>query len=162
MRKSRRPDIASSMLIQVNGKPHTVAASADTPLLTVLRNELALGGPKFGCGLGQCGACTVHVSGVAVRACVLPVSAVKGPVTTLEGLGSAKAPHPVQAAFIAEQAAQCGYCTNGMVMSAAALLHQKAKPTELEIRAALDGNLCRCSAHMRIVRAVQRAAGIVA
>jgi nicotinate dehydrogenase subunit A len=147
------------MLIQVNGKPHSVSAATDTPLLTVLRNELALGGPKFGCGLGQCGACTVHIAGAAVRSCVTQVSAVKGPVTTLEGLGTADQPHPVQAAFIAEQAAQCGYCTNGMVMSAAALLKTQPKPTDREIRAALDGNLCRCSAHLRIVRAVKRAAG---
>ena len=146
------------MRITVNGKPHTVAATADTPLLYVLRNELALNGPKFGCGLDQCGACTVHVNGVATRSCVLPVSAVKAPVTTVEGLGTPDKPHPVQAAFVAEQAAQCGYCINGMVMTAAALLKQTPKPTDAEIRSALDGNLCRCGTHIRILRAVRRAA----
>ncbi len=147
------------MRITVNGKLHSVAAAGDTPLLQVLRNELALNGPKFGCGLGQCGACTVHVGGVATRACVLPVSAVNAPVTTVEGLGTAEQPHPVQAAFIVEQAAQCGYCINGMVMTAAALLKDKPRPTDAEIRSALDGNLCRCGTHLRILRAVHRAAG---
>jgi nicotinate dehydrogenase subunit A len=147
------------MRITVNAKAHEVTAADDTPLLHVLRNELALNGPKFGCGLGQCGACTVHVGGVATRSCVLPVSAVKAPVLTVEGLGTAERPHPVQAAFIKEQAAQCGYCINGMVMSAAALLKDKPKPTDAEIRSALDGNLCRCGTHLRILRAVRRAAG---
>jgi nicotinate dehydrogenase subunit A len=148
-----------AITITVNGMRHTVAASGTTPLLYVLRNELNLTGPKFGCGLGQCGACTVHLGAVAVRSCVLPVSAVQAPVTTIEGLGTPDNPHPVQAAFIAEQAAQCGYCITGMVMSAAALLKQQAKPSDSEIRAALDGNLCRCGSHMRILRAVRRAAG---
>lgn len=147
--------------LTVNGKVHTVRARADTPLLHVLRNELGLGGPKFGCGLGQCGACTVHLGEAPVRACSLPVSAVNAPVTTVEGLGSADAPHPVQAAFIAEQAAQCGYCINGMVMAVAALLKHNPRPTEAEIRAALDGNLCRCGTHMRILRAVRRLAGLI-
>jgi nicotinate dehydrogenase subunit A len=148
-----------AITITVNGKRHTVAAPDDTPLLYVLRNELTLTGPKFGCGLGQCGACTVHVGDVAVRSCVLPVSAVRAPVTTIEGLGTPVKPHAVQAAFIAEQAGQCGYCIPGMVMSASALLKQRPKPSDSEIRAALDGNLCRCGSHMRILRAVRRAAG---
>jgi nicotinate dehydrogenase subunit A len=151
-----------SITITVNNQRHVVAASDDTPLLYVLRNELELNGPKFGCGLGQCGACTVHVGDVATRSCAIPVSAVNAPVTTIEGLGSAQKPHPVQAAFVAEQAAQCGYCINGMVMTAAALLKKNPKPTEAEIRGALDGNLCRCGTHMRILRAVRKAAGSAA
>ena len=145
--------------ITVNGRTHSSAATPDTPLLYVLRNELGLNGPKFGCGLAQCGACTVHMGGKAVHSCSVPLSAVKGPVTTLEGLGTADKPHPVQRAFVEEQAAQCGYCTNGMVMTAAAFLAANPKPTESDIRAALDGNLCRCGTHMRILRAVRRAAG---
>lgn len=146
--------------LTVNGKQHTVLAADDTPLLYVLRNELELNGPKFGCGLGQCGACTVHLGDVAIRSCSIPVSVVDQPITTIEGLGTADNPHPVQAAFIAEQAAQCGYCINGMVMTSAALLNRNPKPSEAEIRTALDGNLCRCGTHMRILRAVRRAAGI--
>jgi len=145
--------------ITVNGRQHEVAASPDTPLLYVLRNELELNGPKFGCGLAQCGACTVHIDGKPARSCSVPVSAVKGKVTTVEGLGTPEKPHPLQAAFVAEQAAQCGYCINGMIMTASALLAQNPKPGEREIRAALDGNLCRCGTHMRILRAVRRAAG---
>jgi nicotinate dehydrogenase subunit A len=148
--------------LTVNGKQHTVLAADDTPLLYVLRNELELNGPKFGCGLGQCGACTVHLGDVAIRSCSIPVSVVDQPITTIEGLGTADNPHPVQAAFIAEQAAQCGYCINGMVMTSAALLKQNPKPSEAEIRTALDGNLCRCGTHMRILRAVRRAAGMTA
>src|SRR5712691_1435688 len=144
--------------ITVNGQRHRVAAAADTPLLYVLRDEMGLNGPKFGCGLAQCGACTVHVGDRAVRSCVTPVSSVRQPVTTLEGLCTRELPHPLQQAFIAEQAAQCGYCINGMIMTAAALLKQKAKPSESEIRSALDGNLCRCGTPMRILRAVRRAA----
>ena len=144
--------------INVNGKAHEVAAAPDTPLLYVLRNELELNGPKFGCGLGQCGACTVHIDGKPARSCSVPVSAVKGKVTTVEGLGTPERPHPLQAAFIAEQAAQCGYCINGMIMTAAAFLVQTPKPSEAQIREALDGNLCRCGTHMRILRAVRRAA----
>lgn len=150
------------MFIIVNGKPHTVAASDDTSLLYVLRNELELNGPKFGCGLGQCGACTVHLGDVAVRSCVIPVSAVDAPVTTIEGLGTAEQPHPVQAAFVVEQAAQCGYCSSGMVMTASALLKQNPNPSDAEVRAALDGNLCRCGTYMRILRAVRRAVGSAA
>jgi len=144
--------------LTVNGKQHEVAAAPDTPLLYVLRNELELNGPKFGCGLAQCGACTVHIDGKPARSCSVPVSAVKGKVTTLEGLGTPEKPHPLQAAFVAEQAAQCGYCTNGMIMTAAAFLEQNPKPSESQIRAALEGNLCRCGTHMRILRAVRRAA----
>jgi len=145
--------------ITVNGKQHEVAAASDTPLLYVLRNELELNGPKFGCGLAQCGACTVHIDGKPARSCSVPVSAVKGKVTTIEGLGTPEKPHPLQGAFIAEQAAQCGYCINGMIMTASAFLAQNPKPSEQQIRAALDGNLCRCGTHMRILKAVRRAAG---
>jgi nicotinate dehydrogenase subunit A len=148
--------------ITVNGKEHDVAAAPDTPLLYVLRNELNLNGPKFGCGLAQCGACTVHIDGKPARSCSVAVSAVKGKVTTVEGLGTPEKPHPLQQAFIAEQAAQCGYCINGMIMTASAFLAQNPKPSEVQIRAALDGNLCRCGTHMRILRAVRRAAGGVA
>ena len=145
--------------LRVNGTSRRIASvDPDTPLLYVLRNDLELNGPKFGCGLAQCGACTVHLDGAPVRSCVTPVSAVKGKVTTLEGLGSTKKPHPVQKAFIEEQAVQCGYCVNGMIMTAAALLEQKKNPSEAEIRDALAGNLCRCGTHQRIVAAVQRAA----
>ena len=144
--------------ITVNGKQHEVQASGDTPLLYVLRNELELNGPKFGCGLAQCGACTVHIDGKPTRSCSVPVSAVKGKVTTVEGLGTPEKPHALQSAFVAEQAAQCGYCINGMIMTAAAFLAQNPKPSEAQIRAALDGNLCRCGTHMRILRAVRRAA----
>ena len=146
--------------IDVNGKKQRVEADADSPLLYVLRDQLALHGPKFGCGLGQCGACTVHIGGQAVRSCSYPVSAVgKRPVTTLEGLGSSGKPSPLQQAFIDEQAAQCGYCINGMVMQAADLLKRTPKPSEAQIREGLAMNLCRCGTHQRIVRAVQRASG---
>ena len=144
--------------INVNGNKRPVLADADSPLLYVLRDQLELHGPKFGCGLGQCGACTVHVDGQAVRSCSYPVSAVgKHAVTTLEGLGSSAKPSPLQQAFIDEQAAQCGYCINGMVMQAADLLKRTPKPTEAQIREGLAMNLCRCGTHQRIVRAVQRA-----
>jgi len=151
-----------SITITVNGKAHRIRSSPETPLLYVLRDELALDGPKFGCGLAQCGACTVMLGGSAVRSCVLPVSAVSAPVTTIEGLGTAEHPHPVQAAFVAEQAAQCGYCMSGMIVAAAALLHEYPKPTDAQIVDALDGNLCRCGSHLRITRAVKRAAGVPA
>ena len=146
--------------LSVNGR--TVAVTVDdpdTPLLYVLRNELGLHGPRFGCGLGQCGACTVLVDEAAVRSCVTPLSAVTGKVVTLEGLGSDANPHPIQQAFIAEQAVQCGYCINGMIMQSAALLNRNAKPTEQQVKAELANNLCRCGTHLRIVRAVMRAAG---
>lgn len=149
--------------ILVNGQTHRVEADPETPLLYILRNDLKLNAAKFGCGLSQCGACTVHVDGQPVRSCVLPVGEIAGAeVTTLEGLGSIEDPHPLQQAFIDEQAAQCGYCISGMVMSAAALLAEKSDPSDAEIREALSGNLCRCGTHVRILRAVQRAAGAVA
>jgi nicotinate dehydrogenase subunit A len=148
-----------ALTLEVNGARHSVPAAPDTPLLYVLRNDLALNAAKFGCGLGQCGACTVVIDGTAVRSCVTPVSTAVGKkVTTLEGLGTAEKPGPLQRAFIAEQAAQCGYCVAGMMMSAKALLDRTPSPTESEIRAALEGNLCRCGTHNRIVRAVGRAA----
>jgi len=145
----------------VNGTAHDVDAAPETPLLYVLRNELGLSGPKFGCGLGQCGACMVHLDGTAVRSCRTPVSAAaQRAVTTIEGLGSPEKPHLVQQAFIDEQAAQCAYCINGMVMATAALVARNKRPTRAQIRAALNGNLCRCGSHMRIVRAVERAAAL--
>ena len=144
--------------LRVNGKPRNVDVQPDTPLLYVLRENLALKGPRFGCGLGQCGACTVHLDGQAVRSCMLPVADVKGSVTTLEGLGTSKKPSKLQQAFIEAQAAQCGYCINGMIMSAAALLEKNKYPSEAEIREALAGNLCRCGTHQRIVAAIKRAA----
>ncbi len=147
--------------LQVNGKAEKLESwDADVPLLYVLRNQLGLHGPKFGCGLGQCGACAVLIDGEIARACITPMSAVAGrSVTTIEGLGTPEKPHPVQAAFIAEQAAQCGYCTNGMVMAAKALLDHKPKPTLDEVKEALAATLCRCGTHVRILRAVMRAAG---
>src|SRR5689334_4048195 len=145
--------------ITVNGKRHEIAASPDTPLLYVLRNDLELNGPKFGCGLAQCGACTVLLDGKPARSCSVAISAAaKSQITTLEGLGTIDKLHPLQRAFIEEQACQCGYCGNGMVMSAKALLAANPRPTNEEIRQALNGHLCRCASHNRIVRAVQRAA----
>ena len=148
----------SNFTLRVNGTPRDVSVDPDTPLLYVLRNDLELNGPKFGCGLAQCGACTVLVDGKAVRSCVTPVSAVKGTVETIEGLGTEQKLHPLQKAFIEEQACQCGYCGNGMVMSAKALLARNPRPTNEEIRKALNSHLCRCASHNRIVRAVQKAA----
>jgi nicotinate dehydrogenase subunit A len=151
------------LTLTVNGESREVAAQAGAPLLDVLRNDCGLNGPKYGCGLGQCGACTVLVDGVAARACVIPAGGVKGrAITTLEGLGSRGALHPVQQAFIDEQAAQCGYCLNGMIMMATALLSENPQPTETEVRQALSGNLCRCGTHVEIVRAVLTAAGRMA
>jgi nicotinate dehydrogenase subunit A len=148
----------SKIELSVNGHTREVEADPDTPLLYVLRDELALRGPRFGCGLGQCGACTVIIDGAAVRSCIYPVSSATGhSITTLEGLGSTSKPHPLQQAFIDEQAVQCGYCINGMIMTAKALLDTNPHPTEDEIKSALAANLCRCGTHMRIVRAVQRA-----
>jgi nicotinate dehydrogenase subunit A len=145
--------------LRVNGASRTVRTDADTPLLYVLRNDFELNGPKFGCGLAQCGACTVHIDGRAARSCVTPVSSLAGKaVTTLEGIGTLDKLHPLQKAFLDEQAAQCGYCTSGMIMSAKALLDSNPKPTDAQIKNALAGNLCRCGTHNRIVRAVQRAA----
>ena len=145
--------------LTVNGAERSVTCEPDTPLLDVLRHDLGLAGPKFGCGMGLCGACSVLIGGRARPSCDLPVSAVAGPVTTLEGLpGDDGRLHPVQQAFIDEQAAQCGYCTSGMVMAAAGLLSDRPAPTEQEVREALDSNLCRCGTHDRIIRAVQKAA----
>lgn len=145
-------------VLKVNGRSQEVAAAGDAPLLYALRNDLQLNGPKYGCGLSQCGACTVLVDGQPVRSCVTSVNSVVGQdITTLEGLGTIERPSRLQQAFIDEQAAQCGYCMNGMIMRAEALLHAKPKPTESEVRLALDGNLCRCGVHNRIVRAVMRA-----
>ena len=142
----------------VNGRTHRVEVNPDTPLLYVLRNDLNLNGPKFGCGLGQCGACTVIADGEAVLACVTPVSSFKGSrITTLEGLGTPERPHPIQQAWIEEQAVQCGFCTNGQIMQAKVLLDRNPNPTEPEIRQALQGVLCRCGAYYRIIRAVKRA-----
>jgi nicotinate dehydrogenase subunit A len=151
--------MAGRLTILVNGRRHRVQAAPDTPLLYVLRNELNLHGPRFGCGLAQCGACTVHVGGEAVRSCIVPVREVRGKrVTTLEALATAKNPHPVVEAFIDENAAQCGYCINGMVMQSVAFLKHNPRPTEAQIKRALNANICRCGTHYRIVRAVQRAA----
>ena len=147
--------------LRVNGAQRTVRTDADTPLLYVLRNDFELNSPKYGCGLAQCGACTVIIDGKAARSCVTPCSASVGKnITTLESLGTVDKLHPLQKAFLDEQAAQCGYCTNGMIMSAKALLDVNPKPTETQIKQALAGNLCRCGTHNRVVRAVQRAAGI--
>jgi nicotinate dehydrogenase subunit A len=149
--------------LNVNGKSHQVDVEPDTPLLYVLRDNLGLHGPKFGCGLAQCGSCTVLIDGKAVRSCVHPVSKVgPGKVVTLEGLGTPQKPSPVQQAFIDEQAAQCGYCINGMVMQATAFLAgRKNSPSDPEIRQALQNNLCRCGTHQRIIAAVKRAATLM-
>lgn len=146
----------------VNGARTSFDLPGDTPLIYVLRNDLALNGPKFGCGLGECGACTVLVDGRAARSCVLSLASVADhEVTTLEGLGSLEHPHPVQQAFVSEQAAQCGYCLNGMIMSTAALLRRNPEPDDAEIRTALRYNLCRCGTHVEILRAVRRASDLV-
>jgi len=146
--------------LKVNGKTQVVDVDPETPLLYVLRNDLQLNGPKFGCGLAQCGACTVIMNGNAIRSCVTPVSGAQNqPVTTLEGLGSTKKMHKIQQAFVDEQAVQCGYCINGMIMTSKALLDKNPKPTDDQIKEALAGNLCRCGTHTRILRAVKRASG---
>lgn len=145
--------------LKVNGKTHALEVDPSTPLLYVLRDNLELHGPRFGCGLAQCGACSVLLEGNAIRSCVTPVSAVRGRnVTTLEGLGSVAKPHPLQAAFIAEQAAQCGFCMNGILINSKALLDKNPNPSEDDIKRALDPILCRCGSHLRVIRAVQRAA----
>jgi nicotinate dehydrogenase subunit A len=150
------------LVIRVNRKTHVVQAAPDTPLLYVLRNELGLNGPQFGCGLEQCGACTVLLGAKATMSCRLPVSEVgEAAITTLEGLSEEGELHPVQRAFIEQQAAQCGYCINGMIMTTAALLWTTRRPSEAQIRAALEANLCRCGAHLRIMRAVRRAAELL-
>ncbi len=143
--------------LQVNGRSHTVEAEPSTPLLYILRNDLGLNGPKFGCGLGQCGACMVIINGNAVRSCQeLVRAATRGEITTLEGLGSVDHPHPIQQAFIDEQAAQCGYCINGMIMAGKAYVDSNPGATEDQVRDALDRNLCRCGTHVRILRAIAR------
>jgi nicotinate dehydrogenase subunit A len=145
--------------VKVNGTTRPVAAEPDTPLLYVLRNDFELNGAKFGCGLAQCGACTVLVDGKATRSCVTPIGTLgQSEITTTEGLGTIEKPHPLQRAFMDEQAAQCGYCINGMIMTAKELLDRIPKPTEVDVRVALDANLCRCGTHGRIIRAVLRAA----
>ena len=148
--------------LKVNGASRAVPAEPDTPLLYVLRNDLALNGAKFGCGLAQCGACTVLIDGKATRYCVTPLSAVgNSEITTIEGLGSIDKPHALQQAFIEEQAVQCGYCINGMIMSAKELLDRNPRPTEAQVREGLEGNLCRCGTHGRIIRAVLKASLVI-
>jgi nicotinate dehydrogenase subunit A len=155
--------VAERIALTVNGRAESLAVPRDAPLLNVLRNDLGLNGPKYGCGLGECGACTVLVDGIEARACVIPVGGVEGRhITTLEGLGTADALHPVQQAFIECQAAQCGYCLNGMIVSTAALLKRFPNPTAQQARDALAHNLCRCGAHLEILQAVQRAAELTA
>ena len=156
--------MAASVMLNVNGKSHTLNVDDPAmPLLYALRNDLSLNGPRFGCGLAQCGSCTVHVDGQPVRSCTYPVSRAEGKsVVTLEGLGSTDKPHPLQQAFIDEQAVQCGYCINGMIMEAAAFLGANKSPSEEQIKQALAKNLCRCGTHVRIVRAVMRAAAKMA
>jgi aerobic-type carbon monoxide dehydrogenase small subunit (CoxS/CutS family) len=149
--------------IRVNGRDHEVAAEPNTPLLYILRNDLKLKGTRFGCGAGHCGACTVLLDGNAVQSCDTPLwGAVGHEVTTIEGLGTPEAPHPLVRAFVDEQAVQCGYCIDGIIMSAAALLAKNAQPTDAELATALDRNLCRCGTHVRILRAIRRAAEVIA
>jgi aerobic-type carbon monoxide dehydrogenase small subunit (CoxS/CutS family) len=152
--------MAQRIRLEVDGKSHTIAVDdPDMPLLYALRDELGLHNPRFGCGLAQCGACTVHVDGAAVRSCVTSVSSVEGKaVTTLAGLGTPEHPHPIQAAYVAEQVPQCGYCINGWIMTAAALLKQNPHPTDDQIKTGLQGLKCRCGTHLAILRAVKRAA----
>ena len=154
--------MSAPISLAVNGREVSLVVDAGTPLLTVLRNDLALNGPKYGCGLGECGACLVLVDGRAARSCAVPVAVVAGrAITTLEGLGSRAAPHPVQRAFIDEQAAQCGYCLNGMVIATVALLAENPSPNGEQVCAALSHNLCRCGTHVEIQRAVFRAAALM-
>lgn len=148
----------TQITLKVNGESRMVDTDPTTPLLYVLRDSLELNGPRFGCGLGQCGACTVIINGNAVRSCSFPVSSAKGKqITTLEGLGTVAHPHALQAAFVEEQAAQCGYCMNGMIMTAKVLLDKNPHPSDEEIKRALEGNLCRCGSHLRVIRAVKLA-----
>ncbi|MCE9639338.1 MAG: (2Fe-2S)-binding protein [Betaproteobacteria bacterium] len=145
--------------INVNGATHSVDADGETPLLYILRNDLKLKGARFGCGIGSCGACTVVIDGKALQSCDISLAAVAGKgITTLEGIGSLEKMHALQSAFVAEQAAQCGYCTSGIIMTAYALLERNAHPSDAEICAALDGNICRCGTHARILRAIKKAA----
>ena len=151
------------VVLNVNGQDYTVDAAHDTPLMMILRNDLALNGPKYGCGLGECGACMVLIDGIPARSCVVPLAGVRGRrITTLEGLGSAGNLHPVQRAFIDAQAAQCGYCLNGMIMTTVALLGDHPDPSDAQIRSALSGNFCRCGAHVEIVEAVRASARLMA
>lgn len=147
-----------SVTLKVNGGTHTVDVDASTPLLYVLRNDIGVTGPHFGCGLGQCGACTVIINGAAVRSCVTPCSAVKGEITTLEGLAKDGALHPVQKAWIEEQVPQCGFCQNGQILSAKVLLDRHPNPTDAEIREGMNGTLCRCMTYFRVQTAIKRAA----
>ena len=152
--------MTQTIRLNVNGRPHDISADADTPLLYILRNDLQLNGPKYGCGLGECGTCTVLIDGAAARSCVIPISGcVEREIVTLEGLGTRERLDPVQDAFVQEQAAQCGYCLNGMIMTTKALMNAYPHPTEAEVREALRYNLCRCGAHVEILRAAMRAAG---
>ena len=156
------PDETNEIVLVVNEKPHTVQSGPDTPLLYVLRNELGLMGPHFGCGEEQCGACMVLVGDKARPSCILPISEVgRTRITTLEGLAAEDELHPVQRAFLEDQASQCGYCLNGMIITTAALLWKTPHPSDRQIRTSLDENLCRCGAHSRILRAVQRAAALL-
>ena len=148
----------SKIPLRVNGSPHTLDIDPSTPLLYILRNDLDLQGPHFGCGLGQCGACTVIINGAAVRSCITPCSSVKGEVTTLEGLAKEGALHPVQRAWIEEQVPQCGFCQNGQIMTAKALLDKTPNPTDAQIRDGMNGTLCRCMTYYRIQAAIKRAA----
>jgi nicotinate dehydrogenase subunit A len=163
-----RPGINESMQVTdqvkliVNGRAHSLSVPKDAPLLNVLRNDLCLNGPKYGCGLGQCGACTVLVDGIEARSCVIPVGGVAGRhILTLEGLGTHEKPHPVQQAFVECQAAQCGYCLNGMILSTVALLRRNSRPSDQQTRDALAHNLCRCGTHLEILQAVRRAATLI-
>ena len=154
--------MAQVFSLNINGKVHRVEADPDMPLLYALRNEIGLNNPRFGCGLAQCGACTVHLDGEPIRSCVTPVSSVgDGKVVTLAGLGTAEKPHPLQTAYVEEQVPQCGYCINGWIMTAAALLAANKKPSDGETREALSGLKCRCGTHMGILRAVKRAAAMM-
>jgi nicotinate dehydrogenase subunit A len=150
--------MAERFSLHVNGTEHAIEADPDMPLLYALRNDIGLNNPKFGCGLAQCGACTVHIDGAPVRSCVTPVSAVgAGKIVTLAGLGTPEKPHPIQAAYVEEQVPQCGYCINGWIMTAAALLNENKKPSDEQIKEALTGLKCRCGTHVSIMRAVKRA-----
>ncbi len=152
----------SKITLKVNGSTHSVDVDASTPLLYILRNDLGLRGPRFGCGLGQCGACTVIVKGVAIRSCITPVSSVKDEITTLEGLATQGRLHPLQQAWIDEQVPQCGFCQNGQIMTAKALLDKNPNPTDAQIRAGMNGTLCRCMTYYRIQAAIRRAAKTMA
>ena len=152
----------SSVTLKVNGAVHTLDVESSTPLLYILRNDLNLRGPRFGCGLGQCGACTVIINGAAVRSCVTPVSSVKAEITTLEGLASGGKLHPIQQAWIDEQVPQCGFCQNGQIMTAKAMLDKNPNPTDAQIRESMNSTLCRCMSYYRIQAAIQRAAEVMA